>query len=383
MVSLCVEPVVEVVEKVVTYKRDIAHCEKSPYVSVVTVKTVSPAPNADNLEYLDFNEVGYRVLSQKARYGVGDRLFLCPAESVLPFELSEKLEVTKYLSSGRVKAIKLRGNRTEGLVMPVEMGEEWAPYIMKWEDKPVFHCAIVGGGSERDEDIPVGFSEFYKIPNIKNEPNLFRVGEPIYYSEKAHGTSWRAGVYDIPRWDKGVMGVIRKVLKFCGYPIKTKRLYVGSHHRVLRSRQSTWHDSGFLSKNTYWKIASKYLEGKEEILPVGWEIFGEIYGPGIQDITYGLTEPDLRVFAMKKSEGYMDPSAVRNTCLTLGLPCMDFHETVFESVDQLIKLSEEKSELDPAGLREGIVVVSKEYAGRMAKVISFNYLERKNGTERH
>jgi len=63
---------------------------------------------------------------QKGVYKPGDRVMFIPAESVLPFELSEKLGVTKYLSSGRLKVARLRGNRSEGII---EKPDTIHPYI--------------------------------------------------------------------------------------------------------------------------------------------------------------------------------------------------------------------------------------------------------------
>ena len=120
----------------ITYQRFIDHCEVSPYVKEVTITEVTPADNSDNLECIRFEEMGWNCVSQKGLRKVGQKVMFIPAESVLPFELGELLEITKYLSKGRVRVTKLRGNRSEGLIVERELIEDYLPYIMKWEDLP-------------------------------------------------------------------------------------------------------------------------------------------------------------------------------------------------------------------------------------------------------
>jgi intein/homing endonuclease len=148
---------------------------------MITIKEVKPAINSDKLDSITFEEIGWSAVSQKGLHEAGKKVMFIPAESVLPFELGEKLEVTKYLSRGRLRAIKLRGNRSEGLIVDVDKVKPWLEYIMKWEDKPTIEMS-----GEASEGHP-RFHKFYEMPNILNEPHVFEPGEKIYYSEKIHG----------------------------------------------------------------------------------------------------------------------------------------------------------------------------------------------------
>lgn len=166
------------------YLRDVDHCEVSPYIKMVTIKRIVPALNSDNLDHISFEEIGWETISQKGLHYVGEKVLFIPAESVLPFELSEKIEVTKYLSSGRVKVARFRDNRSEGIIVDPETVEPYLNYIMKWEDKPT---ACMNGESIKAYRINPYFHKFHNMPNILNEPYTFRPGEKIYYSEKIHG----------------------------------------------------------------------------------------------------------------------------------------------------------------------------------------------------
>jgi hypothetical protein len=168
----------------VTYEREVGHCQKSPYVKQVTIKSVEPAQNSDNLDTIQFEELGWQAISQKGLRQVGQKVWFIPAETVMPFELSEELDVTKYLSKGRVKSVRLRGNRSEGLIVEPEKVEPYLDHLLKWEDLP---SETMGGDAIKAGDIPLWFHEFYKMPNILNEPNSFQLGELVWYSEKIHG----------------------------------------------------------------------------------------------------------------------------------------------------------------------------------------------------
>ena len=75
---------------------------------------------------------------------------------------------------------------------------------------------------------------------------------------------------------------------------------------------------------------------------------------------------------------------MRQICGAFELPIVKFHEITFESIEQLREIANEPSELETVPyIREGIVLVSKNFPEKMAKCIGFNYLTSKNKTERH
>jgi RNA ligase (TIGR02306 family) len=339
-----------------TYEREISHCQLSPYVKKATVKEVVDAANSDNLTLLSFNEIGWFCIDKKGGHKPGDSVLVIPPDSVLPFEMSEELQVTKYLSKGRVRITRFRGNRSEGLVVPDEY-EKWIPFIYKWEDPP---SIAMQGESMSSGEVPSEFAKFYKMPNILNEPHIFQVGEKLLYSEKLHGTNLRTGKFKNPVTDQ-------------------YQTYVGSHEHVLKES----------SKNLYWRVVALLLEGK---LPNDIVFYGEIFGPGIQHLHYGRKTIDVMIFAAAaRSEyhpfDYLPHEEVVKICNKYDLPHVDFHEITFESLEQIRQLADGDSEYTQDHYREGIVLVSKEHPDRMAKAIGFEYLQnkgqKKKRTERH
>jgi len=328
-----------------TYQRDIEHCKVSPYIKEVTITEVLPAQNSDNLECIKFAEMGWQCVSQKGLRQVGQKVMFIPAESVLPFELGEKLEITTYLSKGRVKVTKLRGNRSEGLIVERDVIEEYIPSIMKWEDLPT--KSMMGEFMSPYEISPY-MHKFYEMPNIMNEPFTFDVGEGLMYSEKIHGTNWRVGKLPHP-------------------VTENMQLYVGGHETVFKDTVD----------NIYLR-ASREIEGK---LPEGLLFFGEIFGRGIQDLHYD-TKFGYRFYAASRKGVYIHHDELAEICRDLTLPCVQFGTTVFTNLEQIRELAEGQS-MYAKHLKEGVVLASMNNPEKMAKCIGFTYLSRHNKTERH
>src|SRR5689334_18187949 len=80
-----------------------------------------PHPDAEKLE---LGKVGqYQVVVGKGMYKNGDSVIFAPDKSLLPDEIADKDDIRKYLSGSnkdRVKAIKLRGELSTGLILPDE-----------------------------------------------------------------------------------------------------------------------------------------------------------------------------------------------------------------------------------------------------------------------
>lgn len=333
----------------VTYQRPVDHCSVSPYVKMITIKTVNPAVNSDHLDTVTFNESGRFALVKRGQFKVGDSVLFIPAETVLPLELSNKLGVTNYLTKGRVRVAKLRGNRSEGLVVEKEMVEPYLPYLMKWEDPPTVH--MKGNPMKRD-DVPLEFEKFYRMSNLLDEPNLFSENECIFVSEKIHGTNCRFGYLQNPN-------------------TKKFELYVGSHNVVLKESDN----------NVYWKTVKKVVSSRLVEAP-GIVFYGEIYGPGIQHLHYDLDIPTLKVFAATRRYDYMNVLELKDHCDRLCLPIVRHHKTTFTDLETLRTWADSPSEVALTHMREGIVVVSCDRPDVMAKVIGFDYLTKKKRTER-
>jgi len=340
-----------------TYERDVLHCSPTKYVRDVTIKEVLPANNSDNLDRIIFEEIGWNAISRRGSHKVGDVIFFIPPESVLPLELSDALGVTSYLSKGRVRAIKLRGNRSEGLIVDKIVAEPYLEGILQWEDPPSRH---MGGEQLPNAIIPIlAFPVFVKMPNIMNEPDTFSDGDKIAVSEKIHGTNIRFGIHPHPETDEPT-------------------LYVGSHNVVLKESE----------KNLYWQAVRKHINTDK--LPYGITFYGEVYGKGIQDLHYD-SDMELRVFAACKNGWYLPIKETMEICDEYNIPRVIFEFYVYSDIEWARELADRPSFMTDSHVREGIVIREMEhkcdgenYNFRIAKVIGMSYMTRKGEkTERH
>lgn len=343
-----------------TYERPIEHCSASPYVKEVTIKTVEPAQNSDFLDILTFEEIGWNAITKRGEYIPSQKVWFIPPESVLPKELSDIAGVTNYLNKGKVRVTRLRGNRSEGLILSKELVEQYLDYIMQWEDLPF--ASMRGHGLPASEISPY-WEIFYKIPNILNEPYTFQVGEEIGISEKIHGTNLRVGILKHPQTE-----------------MHTR--YVGSHRVTFKLVPE--------NDDVLYIQAINRLELWDK-LPNDFLFFGEVFGrkaPAGQPIQtnfdYGRTNTDILFFSAMYEGKYLSVDSFNWICDKHSIPRVQFHRTHFTTIEELRTLAEQPSEITNKHIREGIVISSLTRPGIMAKCISFKYLTQKTpSTERH
>lgn len=237
------------------------------------VLTVHEHPGADALELA---QVGlYRAVVAKGAYRTGDAAVYIPEQSVLPAGLIEDLGLTGRLAGAdhdRVKAIRLRGELSQGLVCrpkalaDVDLvraavdGTDFAEVlgITKWV--PPVPPTMDGEVESAPDLLP-----WVDIENIQRYPEIFAPGEPVVLTEKLHGTAC-----------------------LMTYAAEDDRVYVSSKGfggRSLALREDP--------RNLYWRAvrahgvaeAAAELAARLGARRVG--VFGEVYGAGVQDLSYG------------------------------------------------------------------------------------------------
>lgn len=345
--------------------------------------TVHPHPNADALELA---QVGlYRAVVPKGAYQTGDVALYIPEQAVLPDELIEELGLVGYLAGkakNRVKAIRLRGELSQGIVCRPKVLDEvilklgWmleVDYaadlgIVKWV--PEVPAAMNGVVKPAPELI-----RWVDVENVKRFPDVFEPGEPVVATEKVHGT---ACLVTVSR--HGDLWVSSK----------------GHGEKSLALEES--------ETNLYWRavrgwnvdlVATRVLERHPEVSRVG--IFGEVYGTGVQDLAYGTTgnvgKPGYAVFDVAfVADGetrWLNQDEMLDA-LDGNLPTVPRLYDGPYDLGILTALAEGRERVSgtEAHLREGLVVRawserhSDRLGGRaMLKFVSEAYLTRKGGTE--
>lgn len=292
-------------------------------VEVCKINRISPHDNADRLEIATVG--GWQCIVLKDRFKKGDKIVYIPIDSMIPFELSEKLGITKYLENpekdendnilfSRVRTVKLRGIISQGLVIDAdpswELGKDVKDILGIKKYIPRFKNH---GGPNLKHKTPKwrlpeypDFNKYTNIENINHYIDVFEEGEEVVVLEKIHGTNSRFGKINIdidffPFFERLTIRIkkIADKLTFGIYSYDPFRFLVGSHNCNIKKPKREQNYKNII--NVYWKIAKKYdLENK---LHNDEEMFAEIYGINIQKyFEYDATEDDpikARFFDLK------------------------------------------------------------------------------------
>ena len=371
----------------------------------VEVVTIEPHPNADALEIANIQ--GFQAIVRKGQFQTGQLIAYIPEAAIVPDDLLESMGLKGALhgpGKNRVKAIRLRGIVSQGLVYPVREGwvegqdvaEELG--ITKWEPRP----DVPDDGEPRPRrekplakayanTFSVGSSRTirYDIENYRAHAKrgILADGELVTYTEKIHG-SWVC------------FALLPKGMAHAEYGD-----FIVTSKGIAKSGQALKPDIEGGRGNWYWRAAREFdIEAKMREIwgrSCGFPVFlmGEVFGEGVQDLTYG-TPLTFRAFdiyagnpnpeAPESERGRFVSDVVLDVLVSdLGLarvPVLYRGPFSVESMREYTRGTETVSGKG-AHIREGIVVRpinerTHPVVGRVIfKSVSEDYLLRKGGTE--
>jgi RNA ligase (TIGR02306 family) len=366
-------------------------------IEIVPVK-LERHPNADTLSIVRVR--GYQVIVRTEDWLGQDMGVYVPPDYVVPplpsleflrgvcrtawGRLKDIESPNDWMQGWRIKTKKFRGEWSQGLLLPV--GAVWeAVNTRKHEGRippevlgnlrlevgeDVMRVMEIGRYEVRHEErtfkgeevspptlpIPV-----YDVESFFEHPDMLVPGEDVIVTEKIHGTNARFVFHD-------------------------GQFFVGSHR--------TWKKED--PNSVYWRVLNGTPENGAGSLKLFLRehpdtvLFGEIYGDGVQDLTYGFRKGSgdkaIRFFdAMGPDGQYEDiygDTPLRHALLEYGLLCVPVVGRVPFSVPKLMELAVGKSLIAPEQIREGIVVRpvamrNDAHIGRVVlKLVSNEYLER-------
>jgi RNA ligase (TIGR02306 family) len=351
-------------------------------VKVCKVEAIEKHPNADRLSIVTVK--GWNSIVGLDQYKVGDLIVFIPPDCVLPLPLIEKYKLEYLKHNGRTGTVKLRGCVSQGLVLDVPEGKRDGDDVA--ELLGITKYEVPESPSQKQAN-PVGkkklnpyFDKYTEIENVKNYPDIFKPGDVVVVTEKIHGCNARYGTLPIVI-SRDQPFIERAIRWYKKYILKHKFEFVyGSHNIQLYGMKNNYY-----GEDVWGRIAKKYNLAK--IIPPGLILYGEIYGPGIQDMTYGIKEIDILFFDAKSGGQYLGWDEFCVVCETFGLK----HVPVLASSEYYPGMEEDytdgKSFLCPDQMREGCVVKCEleenhPLIGRkILKSVSTEYLTRKGGTE--
>jgi len=340
---------------------------------LATIRVISqlkPIKDADLIEVAVID--GWEVVIKKGEFNVGDLCVYFEIDSWIPTELAPFLskgkEPREYqgVKGERLKTIKLKGQISQGLVLPLSVVYELpnntecdvlndnvteALGILKWE--PVIPAQLAG-------KMAGNFPSFIPKTDQERIQNCLRTVEKLgvqtwEISEKLDGSSMT--VFRTRNTDKMDGGC---------------RLGVCSRNWELKTDDT---DNAFVK--TAW---NEGLFEKLSMHNLHVALQGELIGPGIQGNSYNLAEPTFYCFDIWDIESQQYYSTEQRLSLCKSLAIM--HTPVFANyltnnkttVSELLIFAEGSSVLNPKTEREGLVFKNVNNPSLSFKAISNKWL---------
>jgi RNA ligase (TIGR02306 family) len=372
-------------------------------VTVKKILAIEPHLNADAIEFAMID--GYRSIVKKGEYEAGDLIAYIPEAAVLPESILKLLgfwdeekqcgKLTGKLGN-RVKAIKLRGELSQGICLPVVSDSSTTGQINMLGDMAFFNVTEgddvteILGITKYEPPIPTQMAGevfnagthltvAFDIENWKSYPNIIESDEDVIFTEKLHGTFSGIAVLPLKDAHPEAFGKNKNILIF------SKGL--GSQGLVFKNNERN-------ANNIYVRSTKKLLEAideKEWYPPDHPDILmGETFGAVIQDLSYGI-DLELRLFARaigyRGEQRYQNYDSLRAVADHLGLITVPVLYRGKFSKEVMMEYTNGETTLGAEHIREGIVItpVNERYNSSIGRVclksISADYLTRKGGTE--
>lgn len=331
-------------------------------VTIRKVAEVLPIEGADVIELVKID--GWQCVVKKGEFAVGDFAVYFEIDSFIPFDEFDNatrfdfLAKNKIIWNGkegvRIKTIRLRGQISQGLALPIgpELGGDFSIAafeqqedissvfgVEKWE--PVIPAQLAG-------KIRGHFPGFLRKTDQERIQNIYdevAARHDIYeVTLKMDGSSMTVYRHD------GVFGVCSRNLDL----VET-------------------------DDNAFWQVARK-LGIEERMIELGYDniaIQGELMGPGVQGNRERLSELTFYMFdAYDITTGsYFAPAFRRTLADELNInhvPIVEYAMPMVVSLEQLLQYAEGPSMV--ADVREGLVWKSIDNPNFSWKVISNAYL---------
>ncbi|WP_032380988.1 RNA ligase family protein [Rhodococcoides fascians] len=267
--------------------------ENENYAAVVVqINTILDLPNSDFLAAIPM--FGYQIISSKNVFQTGHLALFIPAEAQLDHdfastndmyrhaELNADQNVTGYLEDNRrVRAIKLRGNRSDALLMPLssllytgidptelQVGDTFDTINGHPICRKYYPSNYKAPSAGRNGQMPAERTDAKFLPRHFDTPQYFRCKdqispfENIVVTQKLHGTSIRLAHTIVPR----PLTLRDRIAKRLGVKVQdTEYDYVSAS----RGRQKQ------LTDDDIWTQWGERLRGR---IPAGFIVYGEIIG---------------------------------------------------------------------------------------------------------
>lgn len=396
--------------------------------SIRRIDAIEPIPDADAIEVATVG--GWKVVVKRGEYQEGDFAIYCEIDSWIPHTLAPFLtpegqfpKVYKGIEGQRLKTRRMRGQISQGLLLPLE-----TPTVMTWHEEAFLWKNLMGHyvqfimGFANGENEEGGLYKGYRVYDFQGRDDAIVEGQDILIGEEPIlNITFKVGdqfiedadltaILSITKWEPEIVSKTGGVAagsfpthlvpktdaeriqnlsrKFCSWAEDGEEFYVtekmdGTSFTAVTdgievfvcSRNLKLKDEG---DNLYWKVAHENRI-PEFLLAQGlknqlYSIQGEIVGPGIQGNKYGLSKPTLFVFSIfdvreQRFLTQVELLSIVNEQAWNAVPvikvegqdCVTLGQTVgFRTVPEVVTTAEAKSVINPKTDREGIVLWHKQ-----------------------
>ena len=269
------------------------------YTAFITrIKNLRPHPNADRLQ---MGECFGNTVIVSLEYEDNQLGIYFPSDGQVSVEFATVNNLVRkkdengnniggYMDPDKrnVTAIKLRGEKSDGLFLPLKSLETFGDITTLHEGdridnfngheicckyiprKNIRQGRISEGNYTRKKKVPVAplFMEHADTEQLAYNLAAFKPGDEIEITLKMHGTSQRTGYLPVFKGYKRTF--LDKILRREGTPIYDWGYVSGTRRTVLEN-----YDGGYYGSNEFREQHSKFFEGK---LWKGEEIFYEVVG---------------------------------------------------------------------------------------------------------
>ena len=327
---------------------------------IIKIKNLVKHPNADRLQTtsIDFNNVIVGADTKE-----GDVCAYFPIEAQINKELlssinsfrkkelnKDKEAVGFFEDKGRVRAVKLRGERSMGVVFPLEQlekftGKDLKDYVGQEFDTigdilickkyvvPVRGGSLSGGKNGKivkriSRLVDLQFRFHIDTENLRKNAYKIKQDDVIDISYKVHGSSFIVSNVLVKR----KLNLFEKIFRKFGVNIEDKEYDVlWASRRVVKNQFETAKKNDFYGYDIWGEIANEI----KEFIPKGYTVYGEVCGYTndggyIQKLyDYNCAPGKHRIFVYRitftNTDGQvfnLSTMQMREFCVKMGLECV-------------------------------------------------------------
>lgn len=354
------------------------------------IDKLEPIDGADKIELAKVD--GWQLVTAKANgFKEGDLIVYVEIDSLLPSNNPNFsfMESRKF----KVKTVKIKNTVSMGIIFPLSILEYNNVDISKLSFGDDVTDIIGIKKFETDDDLEDNTNECYVIDKKNSKQVYGRAGFPSFIKKtdeeryQNHKKEIQKLIDDDTSFEitekldgtSASYGMKRIKKKFLGITYKTTfQFYVCSRNLRISENDTT---SKYNVINRKYRIKEYMEKTIKELKLDSFVIQGEIVGQGIQKDKYRIgKDSKFYMFNMEMNGerlSLMHRTVIKDTFIpSLSNVPVISGSHIFESIDEIAKMSERKSLICPSTIAEGIVIRTKD--GHSYKAINPNFLLKNN-----